>query len=182
MAHGKNLPATTHTLRQRSRPFPPRRDYASLSVHDLMDAREAYHVHLSRLENVIGTAIGRYRIHEKDWYATHPPDVERPKKARRVTEPKTLANTVVRPWSWPAVLVFVREWKESRHLGPEAVPRSLYLPDGRVVPTCVLLAPRTRSLRRPCRGLRRSARSSAEATRACASISTRSTWGPWPAS
>jgi hypothetical protein len=141
MAHGKNLPATTHTLRQRTRPFPPRRDYASLSVHDLMDAREAYHVHLSRLENVIGTAIGRYRIHEKDWYATHPPDVERSPKARRITEPKTLANTVVRPWSWPAVVVFVREWKESRHLGPEAVPRSLYLPDGRVVPTCVLLAP-----------------------------------------
>ena len=36
-----------------SRIFPPRRDYASLSIKDLLDAREAYHVHLSILNNVV---------------------------------------------------------------------------------------------------------------------------------
>ena len=51
-------------------PFPPRRDYPSLSILDLVEAREAYHVHLSRLDNVVATAIGRYRIHQKDWFAT----------------------------------------------------------------------------------------------------------------
>jgi hypothetical protein len=48
-----------------SRPFPPRRDFASLSVRDLLDAREAYHVYLATLENVLATAIGRYRIHRR---------------------------------------------------------------------------------------------------------------------
>jgi len=44
--------------------FPPRRDYSSLSVHDLLDARDAYHVYLASLEHVVATAIGRYRIHK----------------------------------------------------------------------------------------------------------------------
>jgi hypothetical protein len=51
--------------------FPPKRDYASLSVRDLIEARDAYHLHLSHLTNVTATAIGRYRIHKDDWYATH---------------------------------------------------------------------------------------------------------------
>src|SRR5262245_7063856 len=59
-------------------PFPPRVDFSSLSLRDLLDARDAYHVHLSHLENVVATAIGRYLIHEDDWYATHPPDEPRP--------------------------------------------------------------------------------------------------------
>jgi hypothetical protein len=83
------------------RPFPPRRDYTSLSVGDLLDARDAYHVHLSRLENVVATAIGRYLIH--DWYAKNPPDRPRPLDVERIREPRTLANTVLRPWSWPCV-------------------------------------------------------------------------------
>src|SRR5262245_23009610 len=94
------------------RPFPPRRDFTSLSVGDLLDARDAYHVHLSRLECVVATAIGRYLIHQDDWYADHPPDRPRPADKQRVREARTLANTVVRPWSWPCVLVFVREWRQ----------------------------------------------------------------------
>ncbi|MDR5837463.1 hypothetical protein [Caballeronia sp. LZ034LL] len=39
------------------------------------------------------------------------------------------------------MLVFVREWVEPEHLGGNLVPRALYLSDGRVVPTCVVLAP-----------------------------------------
>ena len=135
--------------RHRGQPFPPGRDYASLSVRDLLDAREAYHVHLSRLENVMATAIGRYRIHEDDWYAKNPPDRPRPADSPRVTKARTLANTVVRPWSWPCVLVFVRHWRQPKELGEETVPRSLYLPDDRVVPTSVIVAEPDESLPPP---------------------------------
>jgi len=34
------------------------RRYASLSINDLLDAREAVHVHLMQMENVFATAIG----------------------------------------------------------------------------------------------------------------------------
>jgi hypothetical protein len=120
--------------------FPPRRDYASVSIKDLLDAREAYHVHLSELENVVGTAIGRYLINEKDWYALNPPDHPRPAGVAMVNEPRTLTNSIVRPWSWPAVLVFVKKWQDKGALGGDVVPRTLYLPDGRLVPTCVVEA------------------------------------------
>lgn len=123
-----------------TKPFPPRRNYTSLSVADLLEARDAYHVYLSGLENVVATAIGRYRIHEKDWFAAHPPDERQPENARRVKDPRTLNNSIVRPWSWPAVLVFVRHWQTADSLGDQIVPRALYLPDGRVIPTCVILA------------------------------------------
>lgn len=123
-----------------TRPFPPRRDYASLSIRDLLDAREAYHVYLSTLENVVATAIGRYLIHEDDWYASHGPNEPAPADRQRSPAPRTLQNSVVRPWSWPAVLVFVRSWGPREKLGSQEVPRALYLPDGRVVPTCVVLA------------------------------------------
>ena len=61
-----------------ARIFPPRRDYASLSIKDLLDARDAYHVYLSMLNNVLATAVGRYFIHQDDWYAKHPPNDPRP--------------------------------------------------------------------------------------------------------
>lgn len=118
--------------------FPPRRDYSSLSIGDLLDARDAYHVYLSTLENVVATAVGRYLIQHDDWYATHPPDRLRPKNYPRTTGPRTLANSIIRPWSWPAVLVFVRQWEDLSKIGSEAVPRTLYLADGRVVPTCLV--------------------------------------------
>ena len=118
--------------------FPPRRDYSSLSVHDLLDARDAYHVYLASLEHVVATAIGRYRIHRDDWYATNPPDVPRPNDYPKANTPRTLSNSIVRPWSWPAVLVFVKKWEDPGTLGNQVVPRTLYLSDGRVVPTCVI--------------------------------------------
>src|SRR6476646_844645 len=129
--------------------FPPRRDFASLSLKDLLDAREAYHVYLSQLDNVVATAVGRYCIHEDDWYAQHPPDRPRPPNVARITAPRTLANSVFRPWSWPAVLVFVRQWERPEHLRGNVVPSTLYLPDGRVVPTCVIAAPPDEALPEP---------------------------------
>jgi hypothetical protein len=121
--------------------FPPRRDFTSLSLKDLLDAREAYHVYLAQLDNVVATAIGRYCIHQDDWYADNPPDRKRPSNVPRITAARTLANSVIRPWSWPAVLVFVRQWDQRKDLEGNVVPSTLYLSDGRVVPTCVIAAP-----------------------------------------
>jgi hypothetical protein len=146
------MPLETRRPASQPQPFPPRRDYSSLSIKDLLDAREAYHVYLSSIENVVATAIGRYCIHERDWYADNPPDRPRPKGFPRVTEPRTLSNSVIRPWSWPAVLVFVRQWQSPATLGDDVVPRTLYLPDGRMVPTCVIEATPDESLPGPSLG------------------------------
>lgn len=133
---------TTQTTRPVSpvQTFPPRRDYASLSIKDLLDARDAYQVYFSSLKNVVATAVGRYLIHEDDWYAKNSPDKLRPPNFPLVKEPRTFMNSVIRPWSWPAVLVLVKEWEDAKKIGNDAVPRTLYLADGRVVPTCVVLA------------------------------------------
>ncbi|WP_375773183.1 hypothetical protein NR798_20590 [Archangium gephyra] len=117
------------------------RDFSSLSIKDLLEAREAYHVHLAHLDSVVATAIGRYRIRRED------PDAENPNAApvKKSPAPRTLSNTVVRHWSWPCVLVFVDEWwtpEQLAHHPEQLVPPLLYLPDGRVVPTCVILAER----------------------------------------
>jgi hypothetical protein len=114
--------------------------FASLSIKDLLEARDHYHVHLANLDNVIGTAVGLYRILDSD------PDKDDPHTRRKIAsrKPRTLSNSVVRPWSWPCVLVFVREWQDPtdfHHKPSQIVPPTLYLPDGRVVPTCVVHAP-----------------------------------------
>ena len=36
------------------------RSVRSLSLRDVLDAREAYHVHLLNLPHVVATAVGRY--------------------------------------------------------------------------------------------------------------------------
>lgn len=143
------MPLETLRPINRVRPFPPRRDYASLSIKDLLDAREAYHAYLSTLDNVVATAVGRYLIRWNDWYATNAPHIPRPKGVDRIKSVRTLSNSVVRPWSWPAVLVFVRQWEQPEQLGDNIVPRTLYLPDGRVVPTCVVEAPPDETLPPP---------------------------------
>jgi hypothetical protein len=132
--------------------FPPRSDYSSLSIRDLVEAREAYHIQLSSLDNVVATAIGRYLIRADDWYAEHAPNVPRPADVEVPSGARTLANSVVRPWSWPAVLVFVRTWDSPGRLGPHTVPSALYLPDGRVIPTCVIQATPDESLPLPAAG------------------------------
>ncbi len=125
--------------------FPPKKDFSSLSLKDLLDARDAYHVHLAHLENVISTAVGRYRIRTED------PDAYQIKgpakwRGRESAPPRTLGNTVVKEWSWPCLLVFVKEWLAieviARQNPDQVVPSFLYLSDGRVVPTCVVLVER----------------------------------------
>lgn len=45
-----------------TRQFDPR----SLTVKDLLEARDTYHVHPARLANVVGTAVGLYRFRPND--------------------------------------------------------------------------------------------------------------------
>lgn len=104
--------------------------YHALSVRDLLEARDAYHVFLMRRRNVIGTAIGKYRIRK-----TGVPE----------TEAKTLENTEIRNYSWPCVIVFVEEWINHADFGEKGgvqnedwLPQRLYLPDGREIPVCVV--------------------------------------------
>lgn len=122
-------------------------DHSMLSLKDLLEARDAYHVHLANKQNVVGTAVGRYRIRKSD------PDVHGPDKVHihqernklKTQPPRTLANSVVKWWSWPCVLVFVETWeqKESFKARPDQmVPYYLYMPDGRIIPTCVVAVER----------------------------------------
>jgi hypothetical protein len=124
-------------------------DYAHLSLRDLLDARDAYHLHLMRRPNVVATAVGRYLIRKKDkWPDASRPDVPISRRRRR-REPRTLASSEVRPYSWPAILVFVSKWidagsfsADGRFEPEDMVPPALDLPDGRKVPVCVVEAPR----------------------------------------
>jgi hypothetical protein len=62
--------------------------------------------------------------------------------------PRTFDTSSVRDYSWPCVLVLVDEWVSDfgTHAGathPEdMVPRTLYMPDGRTVPVCVVAVER----------------------------------------
>jgi hypothetical protein len=127
--------------------FVRRVDFSSLGVADLIEAREAYHVHLANIENVVGTAIGRYLIRFEDRDYTDPHA-----ETTRSDAERTLGNSGVTPWSWPAVLVFIDEWVRTDDFAekPEQyIPPRLYLPDGRVVPTCVIKAESRPSTERP---------------------------------
>ncbi len=126
-----------------------RTNFQSLSVKDLLEARDLYHYHLLHKKNVIGTAIGLYLIRDDE---PRPPDDRSaavgdnrkslPKGERRFD------NSSVRDYSWPCVIVVVRDWHPARDFGGEhgkfdaqdMVPKTLYLPDGRTVPVCVVKA------------------------------------------
>lgn len=116
-------------------------DFNALSVADLLAAREQFHFHLLHKPNVVGTAVGRYRIRQSDpWPNSQSPS--EPRTVRGTKGPRTLANSEVRPYSWPALLVFVEKWiQPGAGLDPDAfVPEAVYLPDGRRVPICVVQA------------------------------------------
>jgi hypothetical protein len=124
-------------------------NFASLSTRDLLEARDLYHWHLIHKENVVGTAIGRYRIRKEDpWADRQVVQVEQSAAKPPETEPKperTFENSEIRNYSWPCVLVLVRKWQQPADftsggsLTPDqAVPKTLYMPDGRVVPVCIV--------------------------------------------
>src|SRR4051812_44201301 len=135
----------------------PGNDFDSLSFMDLLEARDLYHVHLMNYPKVVATAIGRYRIRSEDSWPGPDGTVK-----HKGTGPRTLANSEVRGYSWPAILVFVDMWldvdefgKGKRYDPSQMIPRTLFLPDGRKVPVCVILvekveqAPPTPEIRFP---------------------------------
>nr|WP_294523335.1 hypothetical protein [uncultured Rhodopila sp.] len=115
-------------------PLAPSTNFHSLSLKDLLDARDTYHWHLMNKANVIGTAVGGYLIRD----AEHKPEAKQ--------DPRTFDNARVRDTSWPCVLVLVRNWVEASGFGGDGgrfapqdmVPKMLFMPDGRMVPVCVV--------------------------------------------
>src|SRR5215218_9228282 len=87
-------------------------DFGMLSISDLLKARDEFHLHLVHKANVVGTAIGRYRIRKSDPWPGKGGEASGAKSVR------TLANSEVRYYSWPAILVFVSEWLDDRHFAP----------------------------------------------------------------
>jgi hypothetical protein len=109
-------------------------EFSVLSLADLLSARDKNHVDLMQRKNVVGTAVGLYLIRDTDPWP--------PKRTPHHSTVRTLANSGVRPYSWPCILVFVRKWLEPGDLRKdEQVPGSLYLDDNRKVPVCVVEAP-----------------------------------------
>ncbi|HEV8629030.1 MAG TPA: S1/P1 Nuclease, partial [Thermoanaerobaculia bacterium] len=128
--------------------------FNSLSLLDLLRARDQFHAHLLHKANVVGTAIGRYLIRKSDPYPK--PGGPQQETAVKRTPPKpkparTLESSEVRDYSWPAILVFVSEWAQDADFGvgvqqdhppSDYIPKTIYLEDGQAVPVCVVLAPR----------------------------------------
>ncbi|MGY2904401.1 hypothetical protein [Bradyrhizobium sp. URHC0002] len=118
-------------------------NFANLSVHDLLEARDTYHYHLLSKANVVGTAIGLYLIRKEESWPQRKGEGKNPPNKK--TYPRTLSNSEVRDYSWPCILAFVRSWAAEEAFGPggrfspaQIVPKTLYLADGRAVPVCVV--------------------------------------------
>jgi hypothetical protein len=124
--------------------------FNSLSLLDLLKARDQFHPHLMHKANVVGTAIGRYLIRKDDPY----PNPEKNRYSDKATTlikktkpPRTLENSEVREYSWPCVLVFVSRWESDSAFDNQTrsisdyVPKTIYLEDGRSVPICIVHAP-----------------------------------------
>ena len=124
-------------------------NFNHLSVRDLIEARDQFHVHLMNKKNVLGTAIGRYmiRLSDLDEYGRFKRRSQNAKGDSVKEKPKrTLENSMIIEASWPCILVFVEKWEEKSTLikegGDNVVPKTIYMPDGRVVPVCIVEAPK----------------------------------------
>ncbi|MGY3420807.1 hypothetical protein ACVWZW_001282 [Bradyrhizobium sp. F1.13.4] len=94
-------------------------EFSALSIKDLIEARDLYHFHLMSKDNVVGTAVGSYLIRDTD-----PKDGSPPPDESKVV-PRTLFQSHVRSYSWPCVLVFVREWFSESDFGPKGKSQAL---------------------------------------------------------
>ena len=65
-------------------------NFASLSLKDLVEARDLFHNHLSNKKNVVGTALGLYRIRKSDPWPTKAHHHEQKRKTK--SERRTLFN------------------------------------------------------------------------------------------
>lgn len=100
------------------------------SIKELIEIRDRFHMHLVHTDedNVLGTAIGRYLF------------------PLNKQEARTIANIDVArsaEYGFPCIIVLVKQWRSEAALGARAIPKFLYLEDGRRVRTCVLSAERT---------------------------------------
>lgn len=132
---------TTHNLSQNQNQLSTS-DFHSLGIRDLLDARDQFHVHLAHKPNVFSTAIGRYLVRDTDADACEA-GAGQVEDRHPKSEPRTLLNSGVKRWSWPCLLVFVKQWQTLEELikRPEdVVPPFVYMPDGRIIPVCVVLA------------------------------------------
>ena len=126
-------------------PLSTQHNFQSLSLKDLLEARDLYHWHLSNKANVVGTAIGLYLIRKDEpWPGQHAGSNDHKARAANTKGVRTFDNSEVRPYSWPAVIVLVRDWVDAAEFGQgkvdpdQMVPLTLYMPDGRAVPVCVV--------------------------------------------
>ena len=93
-------------------------DFALLSLRDLLAARELFHWHLMHKQNVVATAVGRYRIRKDDPRpGSAKPNGNAARSAGR-RPVRTLTNSEVRSYSWPAILVFVGRWVDPDDFAP----------------------------------------------------------------
>ncbi|MBZ5491816.1 MAG: hypothetical protein LAO76_12870 [Acidobacteriia bacterium] len=123
-------------------PLGDKPDFHTLSLVDLLKARDLYHRHLMNKAGVVATAIGRYLIRKTDPWPGDP-------NQHKATGPRTLRNSEVRPYSWPCLLVFVEKWlsfsdfdKKGKHEPSGMISKRLYMPDGTLVPICIVEAPK----------------------------------------
>ncbi|WP_246216966.1 hypothetical protein [Paraburkholderia panacisoli] len=123
-------------------PLSAQQNFQSLSLKDLLEARDLYHWHLSNKANVVGTAAGLYLIRKSEpWPSDHAAAKE--DSAPHAKGIRTFDNSEVRAYSWPAIIVLVRDWVDATEFGhgkldpDHMVPRTLYMPDGRAVPVCL---------------------------------------------
>lgn len=127
----------------------PRNSYRSLSVADLLEARDQYHYPLMNKPNVVGTAVGLYLIRKEDPCPDHERterDLSAVNKTRH-REPRTFANSEVREYSWPCVLVLVKDWvaqegfsgRGGEYRPDQMVPKTLEIKrNGLSVPVCIV--------------------------------------------
>jgi len=117
-------------------------NYPALSLMDLLRGRDLYHRHLMNKKGVVATAVGKYRIRKGDSWPTD-------KVKIKGTGSRTLGNSEVRPYSWPCILVFVEHWLNRKDFGGKGkkfdpdgfISNRLYLPDGTLIPVCVVESP-----------------------------------------
>ena len=112
---------------------PQNSNFHHLSVKDLIEARDTFHVHLINKHNVVATAIGRYLIRHSDL-----DDNGKLKDAssQKSSNPKqkgerTISNSMVLDISWPCILVFVEKWESEQDLikqgASNIIPKSIYI-------------------------------------------------------
>ena len=73
-------------------------DFNHLSLKDLLEARDLYHVHLLHKKNVVATAVGKYRIRKMEPYPENTPKLKRVNKdslSEVITKNRTLENSEV---------------------------------------------------------------------------------------